>query len=189
GGDRIGPPERGGSRPTEQVAAVLERFGAAVDCSAGLYAAAPRLRGCTIDLMEFSSHRHRLRGPAASSATKTALILAGVASGRTILRHPVDRDATRELGDFLQTCGATVTRDGDTWQIEGGAGDDAVAHHLISDGTEIVTFLACAVRARARLRLTGITGERTWLAIADEVRVLRDSGLPLMCGPDWLEVA
>jgi UDP-N-acetylglucosamine 1-carboxyvinyltransferase len=188
GGDRIGPPEHGGSRPTEQVVAVLERFGATVDTSAGLYAVAPRLIGCTIDLMEFSSDRHRLRGPAASSATKTALILACVAAGRTTLRHPVDRDATRELCDFLQACGVTVTRDRDAWAIEGGPAGELVDHHLISDSTEIVTFVTCAVQTSACLRLTGITGERTWPAIDDELRVLQESGVPLTFDRDSLEV-
>src|SRR5262249_41401011 len=84
GGDRIGPPELGGSRPSEQVGTVMERFGAVVDAAGGLDAECRSLRGCTIDLLDFSTHPSRLRGPAASSATKTALLLAAVATGETV---------------------------------------------------------------------------------------------------------
>lgn len=188
GGDRIGPPELAGHRPTAQVGAVMERFGARVDSIGGLHAVARSLRGCTIDLMEFSSHPRRLRGPAASSATKTALILASVADGPTTLHHPVDRDATRELCDFLRACGVTVTQDGETWRVVPGGSVGPPSHLLISDSTEIVTFVACAVHVGASLVLTGITGERSWRAIADELLVLETIGVPLTRGQDWLRV-
>jgi UDP-N-acetylglucosamine 1-carboxyvinyltransferase len=188
GGDRIGPAERRGSRPTEQVAAVLERFGATVTTSGGLHAAVRRLHGCSIDLMEFSTDRERLRGPMASSATKTALILAAMAEGTTLLHHPVDRDATRELCDFLRACGATVSHDGDTWCVRAGTSSRPVSHQIISDGTGIVTYIACVAHVGGSLRLTGITGERTWRAIGDELRVLAEMGVPISRGPDWLHV-
>lgn len=189
GGDRIGPPELGGARPTDQVGTVMERFGASVDLRGGLHASAGTLRGCRIDLMDFSTHPRRLRGPAASSATKTALLLAAVAEGPTTLRHPVDRDATWELCDFLRCCGATVTEAEDGWHVEPAAGPDTVQHHLISDSTEIATFVACVAHVGGSLRLTGITGARTRPAIADELRLMERIGVPLTVGDDWLEVS
>jgi UDP-N-acetylglucosamine 1-carboxyvinyltransferase len=188
GGDRIGPPELAGRRPVAQVGAVMERFGARVDATGGLHAVAHRLRGCTIDVMDFSSDARRLRGPAASSATKTALILASVADGPTTLRHPVDRDATRELCDFLRACGASVAQDGDTWRVQAGGGGPPPPHRLVSDSTEIVTFVAAAAHAGASLLLTGITGDRSRRAIAGELDVLRAIGVPLAWGGDWLRV-
>jgi UDP-N-acetylglucosamine 1-carboxyvinyltransferase len=191
GGDRIGPVELGGARPTAQVAAVMERFGAVVDvdASGGIHAAARSLRGCTLDLLEFSSHASRLRGPAACSATKTALLLGAMAGGETGLRNPVDREATRELGDFLRVCGASVTRAPDGWRVRGGAtSGPPLAHDLISDSTEIVTFAVCAAITGGSLLLTGITGERSWPAIAEELRVLRQAGVPVEHGRDWLRV-
>jgi UDP-N-acetylglucosamine 1-carboxyvinyltransferase len=190
GGDRIGPPEAGGRRPTAQIGTVLERFGATVDATAGLYATASRVRGCEIDVLELSTHPRRLRGPAASSATKTALIMAATADGSTTLRHPVDRDATRELCDFLRACGLAVAQDGETWRVDGGGGGgrDPIDHHLISDSTEIVTYAACAARTRATLRMTGITGDRSWTALASELEVLRGIGLPLRIEGDSLHV-
>jgi UDP-N-acetylglucosamine 1-carboxyvinyltransferase len=188
GGDMIGPPELGGRRPARQVGAVMERFGATVDDTDGLAVTGRNLHSCEIDLREFSSHPSRLRGPATSSATKTALLLAAAAEGETVLRHPVDREATRELCDFLRASGTTVTEVGEEWRIRRGDRRSPVVHHLISDSTEIVTFIACAAHVGASLRLTGITGARTWRAIADELRVLRGVGVPLSWGRDWLEV-
>lgn len=190
GGDRIGSRRQGGRRPIEQVTAVLERFGAEVQTSGGLYARASRLRGCTIDLMDFSTDRDhaRLRGPMASSATKIALILAAVSEGTTTLRHPVDHEAVSELCDFLRAFGATLTRDGDLLSVRAGASVQRVTHHLISDSTGIVTFIVCAAFAGGSLELTGITGQRTWRAIGDELRVLAEMGVPLSVGPHWLRV-
>jgi UDP-N-acetylglucosamine 1-carboxyvinyltransferase len=157
GGDRFGPGS--GSRPVEQVNEVLRRFGATVDTAGGLYATVGRLRGCSIDFLDFSTdpERRRLRGPRVSSATKTALILAAAAEGVTRLRHPIDRDATRELCDFLGACGATLTQVGDTLCVRPGSSTDPVVHHLISDSTGIVTYCACIAFVGGSLRLTGIT--------------------------------
>src|SRR5215472_1100648 len=168
GGDRIGPPELGGHRPIAQIAVVMERFGADVDpVGGGLHATARSLRGCELDIMEFSTDTHRLRGPAASSATKAALILASVAQGPTAVRHPVDIEATRELCHFLRACGVSVTDEGDTWRVHGAGRRDLVPHRLLSDSSEIVTFIAGAAHVGASLLLTGITGERSWSAIED----------------------
>jgi UDP-N-acetylglucosamine 1-carboxyvinyltransferase len=188
GGDRIGPPELAGHRPIAQVGAVMERFGAAVDTACGLHATAESLRGCTLDLMEFSSHRDRLRGPAASSATKTALILASVARGETRLHHPVDTEATRELCDYLRACGVCVAQEGETWRILAGGTAAPVTHTLVSDGMEMVTLIACSAHARVSFRLTGIKGERSWAAVEDELRVFEAIGTPMRRGEDWLEV-
>jgi UDP-N-acetylglucosamine 1-carboxyvinyltransferase len=189
GGDRIGPAEDAG-RPDAQIGTILERFGASVDASAGIYATAGSVRGCAIDVMELSSHPERLRGPAVSSATKAALIMAAAATGSTTLRHPVDRDATRELCDFLLASGVAVVREGKTWHVEGGGGSsgEPIDHYLISDSTEIVTYAACATQVRASLRLTGITGQRTWAAIGPELDILRGVGLPLRVDHDSLHV-
>jgi len=184
GGDRFGP-----GRPTSQVVAVLERFVATVVTAGGaIHAKARQLRGCAIDLMEFSTGATSLRGVMASSATKTALILAAAARGKTRLVHPVDRDATWELRDFLRASGATVTVEDGAWCVSPGATGDQFTHRLISDSTEIVTFIACAAFVGGSLRLTGITGDRTRLAIADEVRELEGMGVALEWGPDWLAV-
>src|SRR5262249_29549265 len=72
--------------------------------------------------------------------------------------------------------------------IRSGGDGCAVDHDLISDSTEIVTFMVGAACVGGDLLLTGITGERTWPAMKDELRVLRAAGVPFSCGPDWLRV-
>lgn len=179
GGDRIGPVELGGGRPIGQVAAVLERFGARVSTREGIRASARRLRGCAIDVMEFSSHPDRLRGPQTSSATKTALILAGAAERASFLRNPVVGGATRELCDFLRACGGEVREEADSWCIQTGASSRHVVHEIISDGTEIATFIAAVAHAGGSLLLTGITEQRTRVAMADELNAVAEMGVSL----------
>jgi UDP-N-acetylglucosamine 1-carboxyvinyltransferase len=188
GGDRIGPPELGGARPTGQVGSVMSRFGARVDDTAGLYAECRSLRACTIDLMDFSSDPKRLRGPAASSATKTALILAAAAEGETTLRSPVDSDATMALCEFLRACGAAVAQEADVWRIGPASHGGVIGHTLISDSTEIVTFIVAAARTPASLQLTGIAGEASWQAVADELEALQAMGVPMTRVGDSLHV-
>jgi UDP-N-acetylglucosamine 1-carboxyvinyltransferase len=189
GGDRIGPPELDCQRPAAQIGAVMERFGATLSAGDCISARASSLRGCAIDVLEFSSDARRLRGPATSSATKTALLLAAASDGETTISHPVDRDATWELCDFLRACGVSVTHDDGAWRVRGSAHAGRVEHDLISDSTEIMTFAVAAAHVGGSLRLTGITGPRTWRAIADELRLLQDAGVPIRRGEDWLEVA
>jgi UDP-N-acetylglucosamine 1-carboxyvinyltransferase len=190
GGDRIGPEEQGGLRPVDQVVEVLRRFGATVQTSGGLHARARRLTGCSIDLMEFTTDagRRHLRGPRVSGATKTALILSAAAQGVTTLRNPLDRDATRELRDFLRVCGTRVSQEDDGWSIEPAGGGGSVSYRLISDSTGIFTFIACAAFVGGSLELTGITGERTWHAIRDELELMERMGVPLTRHDDSLQV-
>ncbi len=188
GGDQIGPAKLGGARPIGHIAATMERFGASVRCSTGIEATARSLRGCCIDVMDFSTHSERLRGPYASGATKTALLLGSVADGRTEIRHPVDVDATRELCAFLRACGCSVVQDEGVWTLTGGGGRATVTHEVVSDSTEVVTFVACAAHLGASLVLTGITTERTRHALAEELRVLEAIGVPLNWGRDCLRV-
>jgi UDP-N-acetylglucosamine 1-carboxyvinyltransferase len=165
---------------------VLERFGARVSTAGGLHARAADLRGCEIDVLDFSTDPARLRGPRTSSATKTALILAAVAEGRTTLRHPGNHEATRELRDFLRACGATITGAGDVWHVEAGAaaGDREVPYRLISDSTGILTYAACAAHVGCLLQITNITGDRTRPAIREELRAMEEMGVPLTWGPN-----
>jgi UDP-N-acetylglucosamine 1-carboxyvinyltransferase len=191
GGDRIGSPESGGARPLDQVCAVMERFGARVQRGGddSFRAAADRgLRSCEIDILDFSTDPVRLRGPRASSATKTALILAAVAEGPTTIRNPVETDVTRELCAFLQACGCLVERDPDAWRVEPAVNAEPVTHHLISDSTEIVTFIACAARLTVPLRLTGITADRTRAAIVEELVCLEAMGVSVAWEADSLHV-
>jgi UDP-N-acetylglucosamine 1-carboxyvinyltransferase len=169
----------------------MERFGATVQRHGpGTFraTAARGLRSCEIDILDFSTDPVRLRGPRASSATKTALILAAVAEGRTTIRNPVERDATWELSDFLQACGCSVEHDHEAWHVEAGSHAEPLAYHLMSDSTEIITFIACAARTGVAIRLTGITVDRTRRAIAGDLACLEEMGMSLAWGLDSLRV-
>ena len=88
----------------------------------------------------------------------------------------MERDATWELSTFLQACGCAVEREHEAWHVEPGSHPEPLAYHLMSDSTEIVTFIACAARMGVALRLTGITVDRTREAIAGDLVFLEEMG-------------
>jgi 3-phosphoshikimate 1-carboxyvinyltransferase len=70
--------------------------------------------------------------PGSKSLTNRALLLAGVAGGRSRLRRPLRADDTLVMADALRALGAEVSDDGADWLVDGlgsapgGGGDTAV---------------------------------------------------------------
>ena len=61
----------------------------------------------------------QVRVPGSKSLTNRALLLAGVAAGRSCVRRPLVADDTAVMADALRGLGADVVREGDDWVVEG----------------------------------------------------------------------
>ncbi len=63
--------------------------------------------------------RWQVRVPGSKSITNRALLLAGVAAGRSRLRQPLRADDTLVMAQALRDLGAGVELDGDDWVVDG----------------------------------------------------------------------
>lgn len=185
GGCRIGDGERH-RRPVEQYASVLARFGARVRVgpSGEVVAEASRLRGCAVDLLDYTADRRLMTGPLYSGATKMALLTAAVAEGTSTLRHPYPKSDVSDAVDVLRELGADIERAPDgTLTVRGrgpGALSRACRHSLVPDLIEIVTWIcAGATAAAGPLHLTGPGIDRAVRALAPETAVLERMGIQL----------
>ncbi|WP_329571317.1 hypothetical protein [Kitasatospora sp. NBC_01266] len=182
GGCRIGD-SPSGSRPVQQYADVLARFGARVQLAedGALTVRADKLVGCEIDLRDFMADPVLLSGPLYSGATKTAILAAAAAHGTTRLRHPYPKPDVTELVQVLQAMGWSITRPSATELVIEGRPDrgDArpVEHTLVSDLIEVVTWATAAVVTGGEIRLTGLTSASLAAGLAPEIKVGRRLGL------------
>ncbi|PNG94194.1 hypothetical protein [Streptomyces malaysiensis] len=193
GGCRIGG-GRGGGRPVEHIAQVLERFGAICHTDgAGLIATAPRgLRGAVIDLADFSApdpHHGLPTGPHYSGATKTALLAAATARGTTVLRHPYPKPDVQELVRVLAQAGVAVDMTPDTIEIQGADGPIGTASVVLpSDLLEVITFVTASVLLGRELTLRLTRPDVVRDGLAPELRHLRRIGVPLTWDGDLLRI-
>jgi len=191
GGCQIGDAKDAGARPIQHMVSVLERFGAKFDAVGGrLVGRCDRLRGAVIDIMDYSQDpkREALEGPYHSGATKTAVMAAVVAEGATVIENPHDKEATLDLLAFLRAAGASIDVEPRRFVIQGGTSLRSVVHSLLSDTTEMVTFIAHAVHARAPLRLERVTVDRVTGPLRPELDVLRAMGVELAWEADAVTV-
>ncbi|MFC7616337.1 hypothetical protein ACFQV2_25560 [Actinokineospora soli] len=190
GGCQIGDGP-GGRRPVEQYVSVLERFGASARASAtGLHVEAVSLRGCEIDLLDYTADRALKSGPLYSGACKMALLTAAVAHGTSVLRNLYPKPDVTDLVDVLAALGADVEVDGDAVVVRG-AGPNAlrrdVTTTLVPDLIEVVTWItAGAVLAGSPLAVTAPGIDRAVRALAPEFAVLRAMGVRVDVGQDRL---
>jgi UDP-N-acetylglucosamine 1-carboxyvinyltransferase len=189
GGCKIGDPGRGGARPTEHIISVLERFGARFEATNGrVRGRCSRLVAQEIDISDYSACSDIVTGPYISGATKAAILAALAAEGTTVIRNPYYKEAVADFLAFLRGGGCQIEEGSERIVIEGNPQLGSTFHWLMSDTTEIVTFIACAVNLRARFTITGLTVEtaRRWLA--PELAKLRAMGVELQWGSDRLTV-
>lgn len=181
GGCRIGP-AAGGERPLRHVVDVLERFGARVRLTGDeLVAAADPLVAAEIDLREFMADPAAMTGPLYSGATKTAILAAAGAQGRTVLRYPYPKPDVTELVTSLVAAGLRVEHTAETLTIHGtGRRRACYRHRLPADVLEALTFLTAALYVSGELRLSGVAAGDL-AGMAAERDVLAAMGVRL----DW----
>lgn len=190
GGCRIGDRARSGRRPVEHMASVLRRFGAEIECAGeGVRGRTDGLRPCTVDIMDYSERDDILTGPLVSGATKTAILAATVAgAGTTRILHPYPKPDVTELLALVRELGFRVRWEHDTVEIERAEEVSSADVTLLSDISEIMTYVAVAGVHRTELVLTGISTAKVKRGLAPELAILREIGVELELGDDWIRI-
>jgi len=174
-----------GTRPIQHVLDVLARFGARfrfdADATTGECA---ELRACEIDIMDFSDVAGDLTGPLVSGATKTAILAAlSVKHGSTVIRNAYLKPDVTELLEFVAACGYGVRRTGTDVLIQPPASADArpddVEFTLVSDISEVMTYVALSILADIQIRLQCRKPEKVRDGLAAEIGVLDAMGIDL----------
>lgn len=162
-----------GSRPVDQHIKGLRAMGAEITIEAGyIHAKAKRLKGARIvtDMITVTG-------------TENLLMAATLAEGETVLENAAREPEVTDLANLLVAMGAKIEGIGtDRLVIQGCESLHGAAHTVIADRIETATFL-CAVAA------TGgdITLKNTRSDILDvALDKLREAGVVLTTGPDWI---
>ncbi len=162
-----------GSRPVDQHIKGLQALGAEITIEGGyIYAKCKKLKGTRIvtDMITVTG-------------TENLLMAATLADGETILENAAREPEVTDLAHLLVKMGAKIEGIGtDRLVIQGVAELHGASHAVIADRIETGTFL-CAVAA------TGgdVTLSNTRVDILDAaLDKLRDMGLVMTFGPDWI---
>ena len=185
GGCRIGNGSNG-HRPFDHYVNVFERFGvrATADEDGHLRVSAASLKGCDIDLLDYTEDRHLRTGPHYSGASKLALLCAAVSHGRSNLLDLYPKPDVTELVDFLRLLGADIEGESTRRLVVNGAGperlDRDVMFTLPADLIEIMTWIcAGAVIGGDEITIHGMGLDRAWRALAPERALLDRMQVPV----------
>ncbi|MGW1835155.1 hypothetical protein [Streptomyces sp. NPDC002067] len=188
GGCRIGG-EAQGRRPVSHYVDVLERFGARGRTydDGGFTVRADGLRACALDLADYWTSRGS--GPYHSGATKVALLAAAVARGTSVLDHVYAKPDVLDMVPLLRQAGVDIETPAPGRLVVHGVPDrpaGASRTVLPPDLIEVVTWCCASVLCPEGLTVTGAGMDRAARALAPELAVLRELGVPLETGPDTL---
>ncbi len=162
-----------GSRPVDQHIKGLQAMGAEIHIEAGyIHAKAKKLKGARIvtDMITVTG-------------TENLLMAATLAEGETVLENAAREPEVTDLANLLIAMGAQISGVGtDRLIIQGVESLHGATHTVIADRIETATFL-CAVAAVGG----DITLKNTRSDILDvALDKLRDAGVVLTTGPDWI---
>lgn len=193
GGCQIGDINMNGNRPYKHMIKVLERFGANFIIRKNMIKGyCNQYHGCEIDIMEFSSKDNVLSGPLCSGATKTAILASlFVESGEVIIKNPYLKPDVTELLEFIKTSGFDVKWDKNTIIIGGkntALDSDIIDHYLISDVSEIITYIALSVYTETPILLNNITVNKVKSALAPELKYLDKMNIKLHWEENTLKI-
>ncbi|ROT46413.1 UDP-N-acetylglucosamine 1-carboxyvinyltransferase [Pusillimonas sp. NJUB218] len=162
-----------GQRPVDQHIKGLTAMGAEIRIEHGfVIAKAKRLKGATIrtDMVTVTG-------------TENLMMAAVLAEGRTILENAAREPEITDLAELLIKMGARIQGHGtDRITIEGVERLHGAEHTIVADRIEAGTFL-CAVGATGGDITLRQAAPDTLGAVLDK---LREAGLSIECGPDWI---
>jgi UDP-N-acetylglucosamine 1-carboxyvinyltransferase len=187
GGCLIGDSANLGARPTHHILSVLKMFGATFRVeNALLIGEVDALQHCEIDIMDYSDKRDLLTGPLVSGATKTAVIASLGASKLTTIRNPYWKPDVVELVKCISNAGHGTEWKSNSLEIAGRAFPPErrwSEHCLISDLSEIITFIAFSVMSGVSVGIEGLAVDAVRQGIAPELDLLERMEVPIV----WLE--
>ncbi len=162
-----------GSRPVDQHIKGLRALGAEITIEGGyIYAKCKKLKGARI-------HTDMIT----VTGTENLLMAATLAEGETVLENAAREPEVTDLANLLVKMGAKIQGIGtDRLVIQGVAELHGASHAVISDRIEAATFL-CAVAATGGDVLLKNTRTDIFDVALDK---LRDIGLVMTSGPDWI---
>jgi UDP-N-acetylglucosamine 1-carboxyvinyltransferase len=164
-----------GQRPVDQHVKGLQSMGATISIEHGyMHAAAERLRGARIvmDLVTVTG-------------TENLMMAATLAEGTTLLENAAREPEVVDLARCLTAMGAKIEGAGsDVIRVEGVRSLGAAAHSVMPDRIETGTYLAAAVAAGGRVRLTGAAPD----SLDATIEKLREAGALIRKGDTFIDI-
>ncbi|HEX7387470.1 MAG TPA: UDP-N-acetylglucosamine 1-carboxyvinyltransferase [Castellaniella sp.] len=162
-----------GQRPVDQHIKGLAAMGADIRIEHGFVEArATRLKGARI-----------LTDMVTVTGTENLLMAATLAEGRTVLENAACEPEVVDLANVLVAMGARIEGQGtDRIVVEGVSRLHGATHRVVPDRIEAGTFLCAVAAAGGDITLRAVRPD-TLGAVLDK---LRDTGLEITTGPDWI---
>ena len=164
-----------GSRPVDQHIKGLQAMGAEVNIEAGyIHAKAKKLKGTRIvtDMITVTG-------------TENLLMAATLADGETVLENAAREPEVTDLANLLVAMGAKIDGIGtDRLVVQGVEQLYGASHHVIADRIETATFLCAVAAAGGDVTLKNARPDILDVALDK----LREAGVILTTGPDWIRV-
>lgn len=164
-----------GSRPVDQHIKGLQAMGAEVNIEAGyIHAKAKKLKGTRIvtDMITVTG-------------TENLLMAATLADGETVLENAAREPEVTDLANLLVAMGAKIDGIGtDRLVVQGVEQLHGASHHVIADRIETATFLCAVAAAGGDVTLKNARPDILDVALDK----LREAGVILTTGPDWVRV-
>ena len=162
-----------GSRPVDQHIKGLQALGADIKIEGGyIYAKCKKLKGARI-------HTDMIT----VTGTENLLMAATLAEGETVLENAAREPEVTDLANLLVKMGAKIDGIGtDRLVIQGVPELHGASHAVISDRIEAGTFLCAVAATGGDILLKNTRTDIFDVALAK----LRDIGLSLTTGPDWI---
>jgi UDP-N-acetylglucosamine 1-carboxyvinyltransferase len=162
-----------GSRPVDQHIKGLQAMGAEIMIEAGyIHAKAKRLKGTRVvtDMITVTG-------------TENLLMAATLADGETVLENAAREPEVTDLANLLVAMGAKIEGIGsDRLVIQGVDKLHGATHKVIADRIETATFLCAVGAAGGDITLRNVRSDILDVALDK----LREAGLILTSGPDWI---
>ena len=165
-----------GQRPVDQHIKGLAALGAEIHIEHGyVVARAKRLKGASIrtDMVTVTG-------------TENLMMAAALAEGRTTLENAAREPEITDLAELLNKMGARIQGHGtDRIVIDGVERLHGASHEVVADRIEAGTFLCAVGAAGGEIMLRRAAP----LTMGATIGKLREAGLEIECGPDWIRGA